>query len=332
MFKNNDNLNGFYLLKPMNCPMHAKIFSSKKVSYKELPVRLSEYGTVYRWEQSGTLNGMTRLRGFTQDDAHIFCTEKQIFEEISSCLLLIKKIFSITGITKYKVRVGLRNKNNKYIGNENLWLKSENILLQICNEMNISFSKEYGEAAFYGPKIDFIVEDSLEREWQLGTVQIDYNLPVRFNLNYLNEKNEKCIPVLIHRAPLGSIERFCGLLLEHFNGNLPTWLAPEQVRILIIKNDESMLEYSKKIFHLMKLSNIRISIDKKPNDSINNKIKLCYKLKIPHLIFIGEKEINNNYITVRSLINKNLNGKFNIDEFIKKLKYNIENYILPDKI
>ena len=205
-----------YLLKPMNCPMHIKIFDSQPHSYRDLPIRLFEFGTVYRWEQSGELNGMTRVRGFTQDDAHLFCTEDQLAEEIEGCLNLVKLVFNTLGMKDYRVRIGLRDiDSNKYVGDSEQWDQAESALRKAAKDLGVDFTEERGEAAFYGPKIDFVVKDVIEREWQLGTVQVDYSLPERFDLSYIGADNEKHRPVMIHRAPFGSMERFCGLLIEH---------------------------------------------------------------------------------------------------------------------
>ncbi|HBJ60582.1 MAG TPA: threonine--tRNA ligase, partial [Opitutae bacterium] len=213
-----------YLLKPMNCPMHIRIFRSEQRSYRDLPIRLAEFGTVYRWEQSGELNGMTRVRGFTQDDAHLFIREDQLQEEIQGCLGLVKLVFSVLGMKDYRVRVSLRDpQSDKYVGNPESWNKAENALRQAVKSLDVDYQEEIGEAAFYGPKIDFVVKDVIGREWQLGTVQVDYNLPERFDLSYVGSDNQNHRPVMIHRAPFGSMERFCGVLIEHFAGNFPTW-------------------------------------------------------------------------------------------------------------
>jgi threonyl-tRNA synthetase len=237
-----------YLLKPMNCPMHIRIFKSEQHSYRDLPVRLAEFGTVYRWEQSGELNGMTRVRGFTQDDAHLFIREDQLQDEVQGCLSLVKLVFSTLGMNDYRVRVSLRDpESDKYVGAPEAWDKAETALRQAVKTLGVDYEEELGEAAFYGPKIDFVVKDVIGREWQLGTVQVDYNLPERFDLSYVGKDNQNHRPVMIHRAPFGSMERFCGVLIEHFGGNFPTWLAPEQVRLLPMNDDlipyaESCLE------------------------------------------------------------------------------------------
>ncbi|MEZ5405414.1 MAG: threonine--tRNA ligase [Verrucomicrobiia bacterium] len=235
-----------YLLKPMNCPHHIKIFASDPRSYRDLPVRLAEFGTVYRWEQSGELNGMTRVRGFTQDDAHLFCTEEQVANELKGCLALVSLVLRTLGMNDYRVRVGLRDVNSdKYIGEAANWDKAEAACREAAQTLGVPFSEEAGEAAFYGPKIDFVVKDVIGREWQLGTVQVDYNLPIRFDLSYVGSDGQSHRPVMIHRAPFGSMERFCGLLIEHFAGAFPLWLSPEQVRIIPITDQQ--IEVAKKI-------------------------------------------------------------------------------------
>ena len=238
--------NGF-LLRPMNCPMHIKLFQSQPRSYRDLPIRLAEFGSVYRWEQSGELNGMTRVRGFTQDDAHLFCTEEQLADEILGCLDLVKLVFETLGMSDYRVRIGLRDPDSsKYTGDPELWDKAEDALRASAKTLGVPYTEEAGEAAFYGPKIDFVVKDVIGREWQLGTVQVDYSLPERFDINYTGSDNKPHRPVMIHRAPFGSMERFCGVLIEHFAGNFPTWLAPEQVRILTLNDD--LVEYAQGVF------------------------------------------------------------------------------------
>ena len=317
-----------YLLKPMNCPMHIKIFDSQPRSYRDLPVRLAEYGSVYRWEQSGELNGMTRVRGFTQDDAHIFCTEDQVGQELHGCLHLVKTIFETLGMKYYCVRVGLRNPDSsKYTGRPEVWDKAEQALIEVAKTLDMPFTQEPGEAAFYGPKIDFVVKDVIGREWQLGTVQVDYNLPERFNLRYTGSDNQNHQPVMIHRAPFGSMERFGGMLIEHFGGNFPTWLAPEQIRVLTIKDE--LISYGEKVLEKLKAKGIRCSIDRH-HDKLGAKIRRAETMKIPHMAVLGAKEHETQTVSVRSRINKGLEGKFSINEFVAKLAQNIEERILPD--
>ena len=317
-----------YLLKPMNCPMHIKIFDSQPHSYRDLPVRLAEFGTVYRWEQSGELNGMTRVRGFTQDDAHLFCTEEQIAEEIQGCLDLVKLVFNTLGMKDYRVRIGLRNPDSsKYVGKAEHWDHAENALRHAAKALGVPFTEEAGEAAFYGPKIDFVVKDVIEREWQLGTVQVDYNLPERFDLNYIGADNEKHRPVMIHRAPFGSMERFCGVLIEHFAGNFPTWLAPEQVRILPM-NDELVPE-AQTIEAQLKAARIRCSVDSVA-DKLGAKIRKAELAKVPHMIILGKKEAEAGKISVRSRANKALEACDRLERFLEALIDNINRRELPD--
>lgn len=317
-----------YLLKPMNCPMHIKIFDSQPHSYRDLPIRLAEFGTVYRWEQSGELNGMTRVRGFTQDDAHLFCTEEQIAEEIAGCLNLVKLVFQTLGMNDYRVRIGLRDADsNKYVGDSKQWDHAENALRKAAQNLGVNFTEEQGEAAFYGPKIDFVVKDVIEREWQLGTVQVDYNLPERFNLSYIGADNEKHRPVMIHRAPFGSMERFCGVLIEHFAGNFPTWLAPEQVRILPM-NDE-LVDSAKAIESQLSSAKIRCTVDEVA-DKLGAKIRKAEIAKVPHMIILGKKEAEAGKISVRSRANKELENISNTEAFISSLIEIIETKRLPD--
>ena len=317
-----------YLLKPMNCPMHIKIFDSQPHSYRDLPVRLAEFGTVYRWEQSGELNGLTRVRGFTQDDAHLFCTEDQIAAEISGCLDLVKLVFNTLGMTEYRVRIGLRDPDaNKYVGDPEKWDRAENALRAAAKSLDVSYSEEPGEAAFYGPKIDFVVKDVIGREWQLGTVQVDYNLPERFDLNYIGADNEKHRPVMIHRAPFGSMERFCGVLIEHFAGNFPTWLAPEQVRILPMNDD--LVQQAEAIETLLKAAKIRVTVDAIA-DKLGAKIRKAELDKVPHMLVLGKREAEEGKVAVRSRANKSLEGVKTVNEFLAELLENIASKRLPD--
>ncbi|MAH40014.1 MAG: threonine--tRNA ligase [Puniceicoccaceae bacterium] len=316
-----------YLLKPMNCPMHIKIFDSQPHSYRDLPIRLFEFGTVYRWEQSGELNGMTRVRGFTQDDAHLFCTEDQLAKEIEGCLNLVKLVFNTLGMKDYRVRIGLRDiDSNKYVGDSEQWDQAENALRKAAKDLEVDFTEEQGEAAFYGPKIDFVVKDVIEREWQLGTVQVDYSLPKRFDLSYIGADNEKHRPVMIHRAPFGSMERFCGLLIEHFAGNFPTWLAPEQVRILPM-NDE-LVDVAKAIKSQLSSAKIRCTVDEVA-DKLGAKIRKAEIAKVPHMIILGKKEAEAGKISVRSRANKELENISNTEDFISSLIEIIETKRLP---
>lgn len=321
------NLDG-YLLKPMNCPMHAKIYASQPHSYRDLPVRLAEFGTVYRWEQSGELNGMTRVRGFTQDDAHLFCTEDQVGAEIQGCLDLVKTILKILGMKDYRVRIALRDPDSsKYIGKAESWDKAEAALRNAAKSLGVPFTEEPGEAAFYGPKIDFVVKDVIGREWQLGTVQVDYNLPERFDLTYTGPDNKEHRPVMVHRAPFGSMERFTGVLIEHFGGNFPTWLAPEQVRILPLNDD--MIPYAKEIEQLLFAQKVRVSVDGN-SDKLGAKIRKAELEKIPYMIVVGAKEQENREVSVRSRTNKANEGNHKIEAFVKMLVEEIRERRLPE--
>lgn len=290
-------LDGF-MLKPMNCPHHIKLFASQPHSYRDLPVRLAEFGTVYRWEQSGELNGMTRVRGFTQDDAHLFCTEDQVAAEVQGCLSLVKTVLTTLGMTDYRVRVGLRDPDGKkFAGNAEQWDRAESACRNAAQTLGVPFTEEPGEAAFYGPKIDFVVKDVIGREWQLGTVQVDYVLPVRFDLNYIGADNEKHRPVMIHRAPFGSMERFCGVLIEHFGGDFPLWLAPEQVRVLPIS--DKVIDEATALLTQLRAAGIRASIDNH-SDKLGAKIRRGEIDKVPYTLVLGQKEAETNSVSVRS--------------------------------
>ena len=317
-----------YLLRPMNCPMHIKIFDSQPHSYRDLPVRLAEFGTVYRWEQSGELNGMTRVRGFTQDDAHIFCTEEQLGQEIKGCLDLVKFVFNTLDMSDYRVRIGLRDPDStKYVGEPEKWDKAEESLRQAAQTLDVDYIEEPGEAAFYGPKIDFVVKDVIGREWQLGTVQVDYNLPERFDLSYIGADNEKHRPVMIHRAPFGSMERFCGLLIEHFAGNFPIWLAPEQVRILPM-NDE-LVPKAREIEKLLKAAKIRVTVDDIA-DKLGAKIRKCHVDKVPTFLVLGRQEAEQGLVKVNSRTNASLEGLKTPADFMGELLQKIADKSLPE--
>lgn len=317
-----------YLLKPMNCPMHIKVFDSQPHSYRDLPVRLAEFGTVYRWEQSGELNGMTRVRGFTQDDAHLFCTEEQIGQEIKGCLDLVKLVFNTLGMSDYRVRIGLRDPDStKYVGDSEKWDMAEEALRQAAQTLDVDFIEEPGEAAFYGPKIDFVVKDVIGREWQLGTVQVDYNLPERFDLSYIGADNEKHRPVMIHRAPFGSMERFCGVLIEHFAGNFPIWLAPEQVRILPMNDD--LVPQARAIEKLLKAAKIRVTVDDIA-DKLGAKIRKCHVDKVPTFLVLGRQEAEQGLVKVNSRTNASLEGLKTPAEFMGELLQKIADRSLPE--
>ena len=316
-----------YLLKPMNCPMHIRIFKSEQRSYRDLPVRLAEFGTVYRWEQSGELNGMTRVRGFTQDDAHLFIREDQLQNEIQGCLSLVKLVFSTLGMNDYRVRVRLRDPDSdKYVGAPEAWDKAETALRHAVQTLGVDYEEELGEAAFYGPKIDFVVKDVIGREWQLGTVQVDYNLPERFDLSYIGSDNRDHRPVMIHRAPFGSMERFCGVLIEHFGGNFPTWLAPEQVRILPM-NDE-MIPYAEECLMKLKSKGVRSSVDGQ-SAKLGAKIRRAETDKIPHMMIIGKREAEENKVSLRSRSNPELDGPHSIDSAVSAIREEISSKSLP---
>jgi threonyl-tRNA synthetase len=287
-----------YLLKPMNCPHHIKIFASQKHSYRDLPIRLAEFGTVYRWEQSGELGGMTRVRAFTQDDAHLFCTEEQLPAEVLGCLNLVKTVFHLLDMKDYRVRVGLRDPDSaKYIGDPANWDKAEKACRDAAASMGVPFSEEPGEAAFYGPKIDFVVKDVLGREWQLGTVQVDYNLPVRFDLSYTGSDGKEHQPVMVHRAPFGSMERFIGCLIEHFAGHFPVWLAPEQVRLLTVT--EAQNDYAQRLLRELKGRDVRVTLDDS-REKLGAKIRLAELAKVPYILTLGERESTSEQVSVRS--------------------------------
>ena len=306
-----------YLLKPMNCPHHIRIFASSPHSYRDMPVRLSEFGTVYRWEQSGEIGGMTRVRGFTQDDAHLFCREDQVAEELLGCLSLVKLIFGTLGMNEYRVRVGLRDPDSaKYVGDPRNWDKAEDACRTAARTLGVPFSEEPGEAAFYGPKIDFVVKDVIGRSWQLGTVQVDYNLPERFDLSYIGADNQAHRPVMIHRAPFGSMERFVGCLIEHFAGAFPVWLAPEQVRVLPIS--EKSAGYARELHAALKAAGLRASIDES-NDRIQGKIKDASDMKVPYLAVVGPRDAEGRKVSVRAFgIEANL-GEIGFDAFVDGL-------------
>lgn len=311
-----------YLLKPMNCPHHIKIYASQARSYRDLPVRLAEFGTVYRWEQSGEIGGLTRVRGFTQDDAHLFCTEEQVEGEVLGCLELVKIIFRSLDMKDYRVRVGLRDADStKYVGDPARWDRAEAACRKAAQSLDVDFSEEQGEAAFYGPKIDFVVKDVVGREWQLGTVQVDYNLPERFDLSYTGADNALHRPVMIHRAPFGSMERFVGVLIEHFAGAFPTWLAPEQVRVLPI-SDKS-LDYAHKVLDSLRTTGVRSSLDDS-NERIQAKIREATEWKIPYLLVVGPRDAENGVVSVRARgIRKDL-GTLAIDAFVETLRREID--------
>ena len=287
-----------YMLKPMNCPHHCEIFRSSPRSYKDLPLRLAEFGTVYRYEQSGELHGLTRVRSFTQDDAHMFVTPDQLKGEFEKVIDLILYVFRIFKFDKYTAQVSLRDPNNKakYIGSDENWEKAENAIIEAAAEKGLKTVVEYGEAAFYGPKLDFMVKDAIGRKWQLGTIQVDYNLPERFQLEYTDADGSKKRPVMIHRAPFGSIERFTAVLLEHTSGHLPLWLSPDQVKVLPVS--EKYSEYAKKVCSLLNNCDIRSSLDAR-NETLGKRIREISLLRVPVLVIVGEKEVAEGTVSVR---------------------------------
>lgn len=287
-----------FLLKPMNCPHHCEIYKSKPHSYKELPIRYAEFGTVYRYEQSGELHGLTRVRGFTQDDAHIFCRPDQLKEEFIKVIDIILYIFKALDFNDYAVQISLRDPGDKekYIGSDENWEKSEQAIVEATRESGLEATTEIGEAAFYGPKLDFMVKDALGREWQLGTIQVDYNLPERFELEYVGADNQKHQPVMIHRAPFGSMERFVALLIEHSGGKFPLWLTPDQV--VIIPVSEKFNDYAEKVSKFLNNCDIRSLIDQR-NEKVGKKIRDNELKKIPYLLVVGEKEENSDTVAVR---------------------------------
>ncbi|MTI32776.1 threonine--tRNA ligase [Xanthovirga aplysinae] len=307
-----------FLLKPMNCPHHCEIYKAKPRSYKDLPVRLAEFGTVYRYEQSGELHGLTRVRGFTQDDAHIFCRPDQVEEEFAKVIDLVLYVFNALGFEDYTAQVSLRDPENKqkYIGEEEAWEKAEGAIQKVAQEKGLKTVVELGEAAFYGPKLDFMVKDALGRSWQLGTIQVDYSLPERFQLEYVGADNQKYRPVMLHRAPFGSMERFIAVLIEHCAGNFPLWLSPDQVAVLPIS--EKYREYAEKVFNQLQLQQISGAVDHR-DEKIGRKIRDAEVGKIPYMLIVGEKEAAEGKVSVRRHGQGDL-GAMNVEEFIDTFK------------
>ena len=312
-----------YLLKPMNCPHHCEIYKSSPRSYRDLPIRFAEFGTVYRFEQSGELHGLTRVRGFTQDDAHIFCAPEQLQSEFEKVIDLVLYIFKTLDFKKFNAQISLRDPESpeKYIGSSENWDKAEAAIIDSANKKGIQTNIEYGEAAFYGPKLDFMVNDALGRSWQLGTIQVDYNLPERFDLTYKGSDNNQHRPVMIHRAPFGSMERFVAVLLEHCAGNFPLWLTPDQVSILPIS--EKFHHYAEEVASLLEMSDIRALIDDR-NEKIGRKIRDSEIKKIPFMIIIGEKEVKEQVLSIRRHGHGDI-GTFKIDDFCKLVQEEVEN-------
>jgi len=309
-----------YMLKPMNCPHHVKIYASQMRSYRDLPLRLAEFGTVYRWEQSGEISGLTRVRGFTQDDAHLFVTEDQIGDEVLGCIELVQIIFEKLGMEDYRVRVGLRDlDSDKYVGEPERWDKAEDACRAAAQSLGVQWSEEQGEAAFYGPKIDFVVKDVLGREWQLGTVQVDYNLPERFGLEYKGSDGEIHRPVMIHRAPFGSMERFCGVLIEHFAGKFPTWLTPTQCHIITISQKHSA--YAEEVAQLLREHDIRVAVDD-GDDTIGKKIRTHRKMQPAYMVILGDGEIDSRSVSLRARNGDQVSG-VPLESFIADLRKEI---------
>lgn len=318
-----------FLLKPMNCPHHCEIYNSKPWSYKELPKRYAEFGTVYRYEQSGELHGLTRVRGFTQDDAHIFCMPEQLDEEFRNVIDLVLYVFGSLGFENFTAQVSLRDPENpeKYIGSDENWEKAESAIIKAAQEKGLNYVVETGEAAFYGPKLDFMVKDALGRSWQLGTIQVDYNLPERFDLNYKGSDDKLHRPVMIHRAPFGSMERFVAILLEHTGGNFPIWLMPEQCIILSLS--EKYENYAQNVLNLLENHEIRALVDNR-NETIGKKIREAETKKIPYMLIVGENEANDNTVSVRKHGGADL-GSLTIDGFADLIKTEINSILKPFK-
>ena len=319
------NDNETFILRPMNCPHHCEIYNSKPQSYRDLPLRLAEFGTVYRYEQSGELHGLSRVRGFTVDDAHIFCTPEQVDSEFKNTIDLVLYVFRSLGFENFSAQVSLRDdsKPEKYIGSKKNWEISENAIIDAAKEKGLSYKIEYGEAAFYGPKLDFMVKDALGRSWQLGTIQVDYNLPERFELSYKGPKNEDLRPVMIHRAPFGSMERFVAILLEHTGGLFPLWLSTTQIEILVVS--ENYKNYGKKVLNILENHEIRAHLDDR-NETVGKKIRESEINKIPYMIIIGENEEKNETVSIRKHKEGDL-GEMKIDKFLDIFKKEISDSI-----
>ena len=319
------NDNETFILRPMNCPHHCEIYNAKPQSYRDLPLRLAEFGTVYRYEQSGELHGLSRVRGFTVDDAHIFCTPDQVDSEFKNTIDLVLYVFRSLGFEKFSAQVSLRDPNDpdKYIGSDENWEISEKAILDSAKEKELEYVVEYGEAAFYGPKLDFMVKDALGRSWQLGTIQVDYNLPERFDLTYKGSNNEDLRPVMIHRAPFGSMERFVAILLEHTGGVFPLWLATTQVEILIVS--ENFKNYGQKVLNILENHEIRAHLDDR-NETVGKKIRESEINKIPFMIVVGENELKNETISIRRHHGEDL-GEMKIEKFVDIIKKEISDCI-----
>ena len=309
-----------YLLKPMNCPHHIQIYKAERRSYRELPLRLAEFGSVYRFEKTGQLNGMTRVRGFTQDDAHLFCTDDQVPAEFGGCIEMTQFVLKCLGLGNYRVRLGFRDpKSDKYVGGADVWQRAQNSLEDVCSRLGIAYTAEPGEAAFYGPKADFVVTDCIGREWQLGTVQLDYNLPARFKLEYVGQDNHMHQPVMIHRAPLGSMERFIGVLIEHFAGAFPLWLAPEQCRVVTVS--EKSEEYGRQVEAKLRSSGLRVKGDYRP-EKLGAKIRDAQLELIPYMLVVGPRDAEAGTVSVRDRLEGDL-GAMPLDQALCRLSEEI---------
>ena len=319
------NENEIFMLRPMNCPHHCEIFNAKPLSYRDLPLRLAEFGTVYRYEQSGELHGLSRVRGFTVDDAHIFCSPEQVDSEFKNTIDLVLYVFRSLGFSEFYAQVSLRDPDDpkKYIGSDKNWKIAEEAILSAAKEKELNYKVEYGEAAFYGPKLDFMVKDALGRSWQLGTIQVDYNLPERFELTYKGSNNEDLRPVMLHRAPFGSMERFVAILLEHTGGVFPLWLATTQVEILIVS--ENFKNYGQKVLNILENHEIRAHLDDR-NETVGKKIRESEINKIPFMIVVGENEVKNNSISIRRHHGEDL-GEMKIEKFVDIIKKEISDCI-----
>jgi threonyl-tRNA synthetase len=314
-----------FLLKPMDCPHHCEIYKSKPHSYRDLPYRLAEFGTVYRYEQSGELHGLTRVRGFTQDDAHIFCRPDQVKDEFKNVIKIVLKIFKALKFDDFITQISVRDKSNmeKYIGSDENWDKAESAIIEVAKESGLDYVIEEGEAAFYGPKMDFMVRDAIGRKWQLGTIQVDYNLPERFELEYIGKDNQKHRPVMIHRAPFGSMERFVAVLIEHTAGKFPLWLTPEQVRILPIS--EKYQKYAEKVLELLNNSDIRAQIDDR-SEKTGRKIRDAEMQRVPYMLIVGEKEESDEKVSFRKQGSGD-QGSVSVEEFVKMIDDEVKSLI-----
>lgn len=313
-----------YLVKPMTCPMHIQSYTFKPRSYRELPFRIAEIGSVYRYEKSGELSGLLRVRAFTQDDAHIFCTPEQTVDEFVSVFNFIQKLYSTFGFSDYRVRLGVRSKKEKYLGNDEVWEKAQEKILDALKATGANYFISEGDSAFYGPKADFLIKDALGREWQCGTVQIDFMLPERFGLKYIDSDGAEKTPVMVHRAPLGSLERFLAILIENYGGNFPTWLSPVQVKVLPIT--ERHLDYANEVAKKLKEEGIRVEVDDR-NETLGAKIRDAQNEKVNYMLILGDKEVDENMISIRQRGGKNI-GQKSLHEFLKNIKEEIQSKII----